>query len=160
MPNDPAQRPSTTPSTPIFQTFQKEMNQLLDRFRGENPLLRPDAFQGWGEPLFPAIDVAETDDGLEVTVEVPGVEEDKLDASISGEILTIKGEKSASKEDKSKDYHIVERRYGSFRRQVPLGFAPEDGAVDATFKDGVLSLRIAKPPHATSGVQKIQISKS
>ena len=107
----------------------------------------------------PALDIAETDNEKEITAEIPGVKEDDLDISISNGVLTLKGEKSSDHEEKEQDYHLVERRYGSFRRQVPLGFAPEDGAVDAKFADGVLKLKIAKPAEAKKAVQKISISK-
>ena len=54
----------------------------------------------------------------------------------------------------------MERRYGSFRRHIPLGFTPEEGAVEANFTDGVLTLKIAKPAQVREPVQKIDIRKS
>lgn len=75
-------------------------------------------------------------------------------------MLTLKGEKSYAHEEKEENFHRIERRYGSFRRQVPLGFAPENGAVGAEFKDGVLKLTIKKPEAAKADVQKIDIKKS
>ena len=74
-------------------------------------------------------------------------------------MLILKGEKSSDTEDRQKDYHLVERRYGSFRRQVPLGFVPEQGAVSATFDNGVLKLTITKPEGVQGGVQKVRISR-
>ena len=75
-------------------------------------------------------------------------------------MLTLKGEKTSDHEDKEQDFHLVERRYGSFRRQLPIGFTPDDGAVDATFVNGVLKLKISKPAGANEPVQKIKISKA
>lgn len=147
-------------TSPFFQSFQKEMDRFLDRFKSGELAPNAGAFLPVDETLFPALDVAETDDAVEITAEVPGVAEDDLDASITGDVLVLKGEKSSDHEEKEKDYHIVERRYGSFRRQIPIGFTPEEGSVDAKFADGVLKLRIAKPANAKVGTQKIKISKS
>ena len=146
--------------SPLYQSFQKEMNQILDRFRGGQAATDVDAFAAFTGALFPAVDIAETDDAIEITAEVPGVKEDDLEVSITGDVVTLRGEKSGDHEEKEKDYHLVERRYGSFRRRVPLGFAPEEGAVEAKFTDGVLKLRIAKPANTKADVQKIKINQS
>ena len=141
---------SDTPS-PFFRSFQKEMADFMDQFRGT---------EGADTALMPAVDVAETDGALEITAEVPGVAEDDLDVSIHGDVLTLKGHKASDREEKEKDYHLVERRYGAFRRQIPLGFVPDQGAVDAAFSDGVLRLKITKPDTPEASVQKIKVSKS
>lgn len=147
-------------TNPFFQSMQKEMNQFLDKFRGIQPSPPGTFFEALSEPLFPAIDVAETDDAVEITAEIPGVSEDDLDISISQNMLTLKGEKSSDHEEKEKDYQLVERRYGSFQRRLDLGFTPEEGAVDASFDKGVLKMKIAKPAEAKNAVQKIKIGKS
>ena len=147
-------------STPFFRSFQDELAHMLDLSRRSIPT-RGDDYSFFDQmTAMPAIDVAETDGSLEVSVEIPGVSEDDLDITVQGDALIIKGEKSSDTEDKQKDYHLVERRYGSFRRQVPLGFVPEEGAVAATFENGVLKLDIAKPANGQSGTQKVQISTS
>jgi HSP20 family protein len=150
--------PPSTPSVPFFGSMQREMNQWLDRFR-PHPLAHSDSFfDRLAGPGFPALDVVETEDAIEITAEVPGVSEDDLDVSLAQNMLVLRGEKSSDHEEKEQDFHLVERRYGSFRRQVPLGFTPEDEAVSATFKDGVLKLRIAKPDEAKQTQRKIKIS--
>ena len=149
-----------THSAPFLQSMQREMNQFIDKFRG-HPVSSPsDFFEALNAPAFPAIDVVETDDAVEITAEIPGVEEDDLDISIAQDMLTLKGEKTSEHEDKEQDFHLVERRYGSFRRQLPIGFTPDEGAVQATFKNGILKLSITKPEGANQPVQKIKISKS
>lgn len=144
----------------LFPSLQKEMNHLLDQFRSSFPMLDDEAQSFFAGPSFPAIDVVETEDAIEVSAEVPGVKEDDLDVSVSNETLVLKGEKSADHEEKESGYHLIERRYGSFCRQIPLGFAPEDGAVKADFADGILKLRVAKPSTAKAAVQKIDIKKA
>lgn len=146
--------------SPFFQSFQKEMAQMLDHLRGTAVPQPTEDFFSNGTTLVPAIDVAETETGLEISADIPGVSEEDLDVTVQGDTLVIKGEKSADREEKEKDYHLVERRYGSFRRHIPLGFVPETGAVDADFSNGVLKLKIARPADAPTGVQKVSIGKS
>ncbi len=147
-------------STPFLRSFQDELAHMLDLTRRVAPGKGENA--GFFDQMstMPAIDVAETDSSVEVSVEIPGVSGDDLDITIQNDVLIIKGEKSSDTEDKQKDYHVVERRYGSFRRQVPLGFVPEQGAVSASFENGVLKLTVNKPSHAKGGIQKVQIGQS
>ncbi len=147
-------------TSPFFQSLQDDLAHMLDLSR-RSTTAQGDDPRGL-EPVLamPAIDVAETETALEVTAEVPGVSEEDLDVTVHGDVLVIKGEKSSDTEDKQKDYHLIERRYGSFRRQIPLGFTPEAGAASASFENGVLKLTIAKPENAESNVQKVQIGNS
>lgn len=141
----------------VFRSLQDEIAHMLDLTRRGTPA------SGSGEGFFnqitamPALDIAETETALEVSAEIPGVSEDDLDVTVQGDLMVIKGEKSSGTEDKQKDYHVIERRYGSFRRQVPLGFVPEAGAVAASYENGVLKLTVTKPAGVQGGVQKVQI---
>lgn len=153
-------RASEDSTHPFFQSLQKEMNSMMERFRGTEPSFIGDVFRRDGIAMFPAIDVADSDDAVEITAEVPGVKESDLDVSIADDVLIMKGEKSSDLEEKEKDYYVVERRFGSFRRQIPLGFIPEDDAVTVNFADGVLKLHIAKPAKTKAAVRKIDIGKS
>lgn len=136
-------------SWPLLQNFQSEMNRFFDRFNDAS---------GWRDhQMVAAIDVAETDDAIEVTVDVPGVDQKDLDVSLSHENLIIKGTKTHKREDDSKNWHLVERSYGSFHRVVPLGFSPEDEKVEAHYSNGVLNLRVKKPEGAASNNRKIEI---
>ncbi len=146
-------------SPPFFQSMQREMNEFLDRFRGYTLSSPGEFFDAMKGPVFPAIDFAEADGVVEITADIPGVKEEDLDITISQDVLILKGKKSSDHEEKEEDYHLVERRYGSFRRQVPLGFVPSEGAVDAKFADGVLKLKISKPEGGNEAVQKVKISK-
>lgn len=152
--------PEKQAETSFFPSLQKEMNRLFDQFRTGFPMSENGLPTTFGTAAFPAIDVIDTDNNVEISAEVPGVEEDDLDVSISGDTLVLKGKKSAAHEEKADNYHRIERQYGSFRRQIPLGFTPENGAVDANFKDGVLNLKIKKPETAKAEIQKIDIKKA
>ncbi|MEL7258532.1 MAG: Hsp20/alpha crystallin family protein [Pseudomonadota bacterium] len=147
-------------ASPFLHPFSKEMAQLFDQFRRSTAQGAGDLASGFDTALIPSIDIAESDEGLEISAEIPGVKDEDLDVSVSGEMLVIKGEKSSDREEKEKEYHLVERRYGSFRRQVPLGFVPEADAVKADFSNGVLKLNIQKPANTKAGVQKITVKSS
>ena len=92
----------------------------------------------------PAIDVRETGDTLTVTVELPGVTKDEIDVNIHNNVLTIEGEKRQEEVTDEENYHRVERRYGRFERSLQLPEYVDAETVDASFKDGVLTLTMTK----------------
>lgn len=144
----------------FFPSLQKEMNRLLDQFKTGFPVAEDTESGLFSGAMFPALDMIETDDAVEITAELPGVAEADLDVTVNGNTLVLKGEKKSEHEEKEDAYHLIERRYGSFRRQVDLGFAPETGDVDAGFADGILKVIVAKPEKVRNDVQRIAIKKS
>jgi HSP20 family protein len=142
---------------PFFEQLQQEMEQLFDRFRGYPPVAGALPRLGFNNDLHPEIDMAETDDALEITADIPGVCADDLDVSLNGDVFVIKGEKSDERTQDDKNYHLTERSYGSFHRQIPLGFTPADDAIDGHFADGVLKVTIPKPAEAKAANRKIAI---
>jgi len=127
-----------------------EMDDLFDSFfRG---LDRP--FSGY--KAWPAIDVAEQENEIVVRAEVPGCKADDIDISVHGNVLTISGEKKLSEEKKEKGYYHVESAYGSFRREVTLPTDINQSKVDATYKDGVLSITLPKAEKAKTIKVKIK----
>ncbi|HEX9741440.1 MAG TPA: Hsp20/alpha crystallin family protein [Nitrospiraceae bacterium] len=93
-------------------------------------------------------DVAETEDAVELSAELPGIEEKDVDLTVCDGMLTIKGEKRVEEETKEKDYYFSERRYGSFVRTLPLPQAVDVGKIKATFANGVLKVNLPKLPEA------------
>ena len=92
----------------------------------------------------PTVDVSETENGFEIRAELPGVSENDVNVSVTDNRLTIKGEKRQEAETDDKNYHRVERRYGSFQRSFTLPRHVETDAIKAQFTDGVLTLEIPK----------------
>ena len=107
--------------------------------------------------MSPVINVAETDKALEVTAELPGVDQQDVNVTVTDNRLTIMAEKKVEEEDKSKDYHVVERSYGKFARSMSLPFSVEPDKVDARFKNGVLTVSLPKPPETTAKTHKVEI---
>jgi len=94
----------------------------------------------WG----PALDVSEKDDGYIVKASIPGVAPEDVEITLTDNILTIKGETKAEKEDKQENYHLRERHYGSFMRSVTLPTTVDADKVDAVNEHGVLTLTLPK----------------
>jgi HSP20 family protein len=124
-------------------SLRREMDRLLERFFGEAP--GPGLYGGTWEPR---LDMAETKDMLTIKAELPGLESKDLDVSVSGDVLTIKGEKKQETEEKDEQRHIVERRYGAFVRMVRLPTSVAQGKIKASFKNGVLTINLPKTEEA------------
>ena len=123
--------------------FRKEMDRLWNRFLGETPFART-----FNEMWSPSVDISETKDDFVVKAELPGLEAKDVNVSISGNVLTIKGEKKAEEEEKDEHYHRVERYSGSFQRvfQLPIGVKADK--VKANFDKGVLNVTLPKVEEA------------
>ena len=96
----------------------------------------------------PTVDVSETENDFEIRAELPGVSENDVNVSVTDNRLTVKGEKRQEAETDGKNYHRVERRYGSFQRSFTLPRNVKTSNIKAGFKDGVLTLTIPKPEAA------------
>jgi len=117
------------------------MDRLWDEFFGPGRrALRPVAEEEW----FPAVDVSESDDKITVKAEVPGMEAKDIEISMVGDTLTIKGEKKSEREEKGETYHMVERSYGSFCRSLRVPAVVDADKVEATYKNGVLTVVLPK----------------
>ena len=92
----------------------------------------------------PTVDISETENGYEIRAELPGVSENDVNVAVTDNLLTVKGEKRQEAETEGKNYHRVERRYGSFQRSFTLPRHIETDAINAEFKAGVLTLGIPK----------------
>lgn len=100
--------------------------------------------EGW----YPSVDISETETDLFVTAELPGLEVKDVNVSISGDLLTIKGEKKKEKEEKDEHHHYVERFSGSFQRSVRLPVDVKSDKVEASFKKGILKITLPKAEEA------------
>ena len=134
-----------------FMSLQREIDRLFDDFTRGFPAF---SSAGVGEML-PNIDVTETDKQIEITAELPGLEEKDVQVNIADNVLTIRGEKKAEKEEKDKTYRLVERSYGSFMRSLELPEGVNADAIKASIEKGVLKVTVPKP--APAQVKKIEV---
>ena len=116
-----------------------EMNQLFDSFFG-----RPATVAVGERTWAPLTDMYETGEDLFVTFELPGVSEKDLNVSITGDMLTVKGERRFERDARDEGYHRLERVYGKFERSMPLPIPVQADKVKATYRDGVLEIRLPK----------------
>lgn len=139
------------PASSPLATLQREIDRLFDGFA------RNLAGHVTGT-LAPSMDMSETDKEIEITAELPGLEEKDVQLNVADNILTIRGEKKNQREEKEKDYHLLERSYGSFTRSVelPRGVKPDD--IKAVISKGVLKVTVPKP--APSQTKKIEIKSA
>ena len=112
----------------------------------------------WGKA--PAVDIVDKEKAYEITAELPGMDESNIDVNVSGDALTIRGEKRDEKEEKKKDYYLSERRYGSFRRSFGVPDGVDAEKIEASFKNGVLTVTLPKRPEAQKSEKKIAIRKA
>ena len=149
-----------------FDSLRREVDRLFEDFAGgfwRSPFGRSffDIEPAWRSrsamSAMPAIDVTETDKAYEITAELPGMDEKNVEVKVADDILTIKGEKQEGKEEKTKDYHLSERSFGSFQRafQVPSGV--DTDKIDAKFSKGVFTVTLPKSTEAQKAEKKITV---
>lgn len=109
--------------------------------------------------LAPASDASSDDAAYRITMELPGVEQKDIDVSVQDGIVTIKGEKSDSREEKGDTWFFSERQFGSFSRSFRLPADARGDKIEASLKDGVLSLSVPRSTPDTPKAQKVQITK-
>ncbi len=137
-----------------FLAMYREMNRLFDEaLRGFGPF-------GAGEmsraAMAPRMDIKENDKEICIIAEMPGVAEKDVEVTLSGDVLTIRGERKEEKKDERENYHLMERSYGAFSRSIELPYAVKPESVRASFEDGVLTLTLPKDA-AQQRTQKIAI---
>lgn len=145
-------------SSDPFRALQQEMNQAFNNFwRTFEVTPFGDRFGEGG--LVPRADVVETEHSLEISMELPGLEEKDVDVSISRGLLTVSGERKAEREDRQGGLYLSERQYGSFKRSIPLPPTVDPDKAEAKFKNGVLTLTVPKTAEAKQDVKKIAVTK-
>jgi HSP20 family protein len=153
-----------------WDTFRGQMDRMFDSFtRGfpsfpdfrraadVQPFFRFDTSFG---TMAPAVDVVEKDKEFQITAELPGLDEKNLDVQVSGDVLTIKGEKVEEKEEKQKNTYLSERRYGSFQRSFQLPGGVNLDKVVAIFEKGVLRITLPKTAEAVTQQKKIPVKST
>jgi HSP20 family protein len=131
-------------------SFRREMDKLWDRFFGERPFAK--LFEReWG----PSVDISETENNLVVKADLPGLEAKDVDIAISGDMLTIKGEKAREEEEKGEHDYYCERYCGAFQRSLRLPVDVQIDKAKAIFDKGVLKITLPKSEEARK--KKIEI---
>ncbi|MFP1634018.1 Hsp20/alpha crystallin family protein [Zhengella sp. ZM62] len=145
-----------------FADFRKQMDDLMEGFFGSGGTLAARS----GLPSLdmtgavrPAIDIAENDEAITLTAELPGMSEDQVDLTIRNGMLTLKGEKKIEHDGDRDDVHVIERSYGAFQRSFPIPERVDAEAIEASFDKGVLTVTMPKRKTASAGGRKVEIGK-
>ena len=144
-------RSSLSPFTGLLD-IQDEMNKLINNFFGSTDVAE-------GIDFAPGIDVSETKNEVRVKVDLPGLTEKDVEVNLSGDILTVKGERKEETEEKDENYYRKERVYGTFIRQVQIPKKIKADQVKAKFKNGVLHITLPKAEEAIEKGIKIEVEK-
>jgi HSP20 family protein len=132
----------------LFSPIQREFDRLLEQFGA--------GFGGFSDlETAPRMDVRDTKDGLEITLEVPGIADEDVKVTVEDNVLTVRGEKKTEAERKEEDYRISERSYGAFSRSITLPASVDADKLTASLEKGVLKL--VAPRNGKAQVKTIEI---
>jgi HSP20 family protein len=139
-------------------------NQEIDKLRRDIDRLFARLWDDFGMPSFPriardipSIDLSESEDKLIINVEISGINPEDLDISVTEDRLHITGETKQESVDKGDTYRSVERRYGSFSRDIPLPCRVMKEEVTATYKEGILTIVMPKCKSEAARALKIKV---
>lgn len=147
-------------SSPLAE-LHNEVDRLFGDFLSDaRPWYAPRDLWGAEKGEFtPNIDVSETDKAVEVTADLPGIDEKDVEITLSNGVLTIKGERKTEKEEKDEEtsFHKVERSYGLYQRSIAVPAEVDENKVKADYTKGVLTITLPKIAKAKPKVKKISI---
>lgn len=154
----------TTPAHPLM-SLRDEIDRLFDNVFAAplgwhmfelDPFRRFGTLPSMGD-ITPHTDVSETDAAIEITAELPGLEEEDVEVTLADGVLTVKGEKRTERDDKGADYHLSERRYGSFHRTFRLPETVDSDRIAARVDKGVLTVTLPKTPKPETQARRIKV---
>jgi HSP20 family protein len=154
---DEAAEPRGAEQNPIA-TLQRDMNRAFESFWSQASRSFG-GLTGFGHGV-PRSDVVETDDGIEVSIELPGLDEKEVEVTLTDEALTIRGEKKIERREEKRGYYVSERSYGSIYRSIPLPAGVDSEKAEATFRNGVLTVRLPQSPEAKAKVKRIAVKSA
>lgn len=146
-----------TPQQPSLFNIEREMERRFGDFFGTG--LRP--FRWWPSKVesyaAPVVDVYEEGDDIVLKAELPGMSKDDIEVNVADHQLTLKGEKKKTEEVKEDDYHRSERSFGSFSRKLDLPADVQADKAKASFKEGLLEIRVPKTEEAKRKQIKVKV---
>jgi len=151
-----------------FESLREEVDHIFEEFTrglGRWPLdrrvfeVKPwSRYESAIRMAAPVVDVVENASAYQVLAELPGLHDKDIEVSVADDVLIIKGEKKEEKEERAKNYHLSERRYGTFQRTFQLPLGVDADKIEANFREGVLTVTLPKTPEAQKKEKKIAIT--
>lgn len=136
-----------------FTQLRTEVDRLFESFPFRLPSMKLKRFAA------PALEMTETAKAYKITAELPGIDPDNVDVTFEDGLLRIAGEKKEQRDENERGYRLSERSYGAFERLVELPSSANPEQIDAKFKNGVLTITIAKDGEEKRNVRRISIGK-
>jgi HSP20 family protein len=137
------------------------MSSALDPLQGlrffEDAVTRLMSEPRAGRPWSPAVDILETEDSITLKADIPDVNLDDIDVRVENQTLTIRGQRKWEQDDNVKGYHRIERSYGEFVRSFQIPSTVETDKVEASYKNGVLQIRLPKKEAAKPRQVKVSV---
>ncbi len=162
----PAGRFPAFPTLRPFESLRREIDRLFEDFDRDFwrlPFRRSifDVEPFWRRELTwgvaPTVDIVEKKNAYEVTAELPGMDEKNIEVKLANGGLTIRGVKQERKEEETEEYRLHERRFGTFERRFEMPEGVDTEKVEASFKNGILTLKLPKKPEAIRSEKKIEV---
>lgn len=139
--------------------LQNEVNRLFEGYQG-TPAERGNnsggALQSAGRLWSPSVDVMENENEIVLHAELPGLKQEDIDIELTGETLTLRGERKFENEERKDNYVRVERSYGRFQRSFTIGVPIQHDKVSASYRDGVLEVHV--PKSEATKPRKVQVT--
>ncbi len=139
-------------------TLQSRMGRLMNELNEPFSSLTGDESLNAGS-FVPPVDVYEDEHGIQLRMEVPGVDEKNIDIRLENNVLTVSGERTIEKEEKQENFHRIERRYGTFSRSFTLPNTVDNESVAASYDKGLLKISLGKRADAKPKQIKVNIGK-
>ena len=140
------------PSLSLHKDMDRLFNGFFEDFSLSKSWMGRDRFTSFA----PKLNVSEDHSSLEISVELPGMNEKDIEVSLEKSVLTIKGEKKVESENQEKSYHHMERSYGSFQRSIRISDEVDPNKIDASFKEGVLVITLPKTEKEAARVIEVK----
>ena len=165
--NDDQSRTPAPRAADPFAALRAEMDRVFDSFSsgfgplpsifGSRPFGERLATPAVGTQFAPHVDVRENAEEIAIDAELPGIEEKDISLTVQDGVLTLSAEKKLEKRDEKDNYHMLERRYGTFQRALRLPDSVDEDKIEASFDKGVLKVRLPKRPEAAKSERRIEI---
>jgi len=140
-----------------FEVLERQFEDFFRRPSSFLPSWMPRITMHRMEEFAPSIDIMTEGDNVVVKAELPGMKKEDIDVDLTEDTITISGEKQKEEKVEKKDYHSIERSYGSFKRSFSLPSQVQTEKASAKFKDGVLEIKIPKTEEAKKKEKKVMI---
>lgn len=138
-------------------SLRDEIDRLFSSFEPRQWFDRPLAMLGTADAIIPAMDLAENGSSYQISMELPGIDPAKVEVKLANGTLTVSGEKVEESKEEGEDYHVSERRWGSFRRTVAIPDHIDRDKIEASHANGVLTIKLPKTAEAKASERTIQI---